>query len=671
MVDNAIKPAIRTALRFHEIGNDTPYRISFAGKGKSGGSFGFMQGDLAAGQPDVTSTFRDAMTRAGMSAQKINELLALLSKHQIKNPLSAADTAAVNQALQAAHDLVDAMDDQILEGVNRYVDICLAHASRQNRSVETKAVVYMAMWINMSGPPTKLLTWLDGGDPSLARDIPAAGRTVTGAALEDYLAATNYYVENPQNLQHLRECAVAGMKELGDTPTIFALQLGASIDGAQLLAAAAPPPSSVTISAQSSDGSAYQVSIRKNGRDTGTIGLHNSGGSPTNYDVTAVQARADGSKLVCHGPWTSIITCTLSAGRNFVSDAIEIAVTNAWPRNGVTIYTTAHADFERLKDFIGQAGFPVLDTAPPASPAATGVSAYTAGDAGGALALASPGSGNVYDSAIQAIELWRLQKSSPDYDHDVDPLVRLAASKVKRSPNIDEIVQWLNVQSSARGIADPEITGTTLALRETASQEFASALRQLPVATRLRVDLELGAATTGPIKVDANETLLQSSFSAAAAAGTQPLGVFVGQSQFTSVRKYPVMHGALKLQSRKGDTLGTYTVNSGGGAPNFHTTNGPIPPGIYRLSNYRARSIEGMVLHDVGYSFDLDPVFDTPVFGRSLFRLHPDGGSPQTNGCLGIRENSADRLRDFRDQLRSLLEGGDVYISVAYGNLMS
>jgi hypothetical protein len=47
---SALENALRSAVRFNEISDETPYRLSFAGKGTSGGSFGFMQGDLAAGQ---------------------------------------------------------------------------------------------------------------------------------------------------------------------------------------------------------------------------------------------------------------------------------------------------------------------------------------------------------------------------------------------------------------------------------------------------------------------------------------------------------------------------------------------------------------------------------------------------------------------------------------------
>ena len=66
MPDESLKPAIRAALRMHEIGARSPYEISFAGKGRSGGSFGFMQGDLSAGPAIVRETFRAVLGAAGL-----------------------------------------------------------------------------------------------------------------------------------------------------------------------------------------------------------------------------------------------------------------------------------------------------------------------------------------------------------------------------------------------------------------------------------------------------------------------------------------------------------------------------------------------------------------------------------------------------------------------------
>lgn len=214
MPSEDIKPGIRTALRLHEIGDKSPYQLFFAGKGKSGGSFGFMQGDLAAGQPEVKATFRAILADAGFAAAKSAAIEAKLSVHLLVNPLSGADTTAVNAALSAGRVRVDAMDEGILAEVYAHLDKCIAAASAKGRTIEPKALLYMAMWINMAGPPTTLLDWLGGKAVSLSKPVGKPGTVVTSAAMESYLAATAYYSENPGNMPHLLHCAAAGAAAL-------------------------------------------------------------------------------------------------------------------------------------------------------------------------------------------------------------------------------------------------------------------------------------------------------------------------------------------------------------------------------------------------------------------------------------------------------------------------
>ena len=214
MPDEALKPALRAALRVHEIGNDSPYHLFFAAKGKSGASFGFMQGDLAAHQPEVERTFRYVLTAAGMAPNVIADLVRRLSVHLIANPLSPDETKKVNDALLAGRALVDAMDESILAKVYTGVDACTARAAQARRSIAPKALLYMAMWINMTGPPSKLLVWLDGRDPQLRRPVAPPGNLVDVAAVEAYLLATDYYTENPRNFAHMQESAAAGAQKL-------------------------------------------------------------------------------------------------------------------------------------------------------------------------------------------------------------------------------------------------------------------------------------------------------------------------------------------------------------------------------------------------------------------------------------------------------------------------
>jgi len=210
MVDNAIKPALRAALRYHEIGDATPYEISFAAKGSSGGSFGFMQGDLAAHQPIVKTTFKQVLANAGFSQNEITDLNQRLSVHLLDSPLTPAEEQRVNAALVAGKALVDAMDENILQGVYGELDRCIATAAAAGRIIEPVAFLYMAMWINMTGPPDKLLIWLAGNNPHLQGPAPQLGATVTETAIQDYLKLTFYYTNNPGNWPHMMQSAAKG-----------------------------------------------------------------------------------------------------------------------------------------------------------------------------------------------------------------------------------------------------------------------------------------------------------------------------------------------------------------------------------------------------------------------------------------------------------------------------
>lgn len=214
MPDERLKPALRRALQFHEIGDKSPYQLFFAAKGKSGASFGFMQGDLAASQPIVQRTFHQCLSTSGCSEEEINGFARCLSVHLIRNPLTRAETERINAALNDNKQLVDVMDDTILSGVYGGLDKCLTTATNAQRTIQPIAQLYIAMWINMSGPPSKMLRWLAGNDPELGVRVEPPGRDVDLNAIQTYLKATSYYRENPQNFPHLRESADAGAQRL-------------------------------------------------------------------------------------------------------------------------------------------------------------------------------------------------------------------------------------------------------------------------------------------------------------------------------------------------------------------------------------------------------------------------------------------------------------------------
>jgi hypothetical protein len=210
MPEEKYKDALRRALKVHEIGDKSPYQLFFARKANSGGSFGFMQGDLAAKQPIVQSTFHECLARAGIPEATIRDWTSLLSVHVEKNPLNDAQTEQVAKALKAHSDLVDAMDLTILSDVFSGLDKCIAAAAKAGRTISPHAQLYIAMWINMSGAPSKILDWLAGGDAGLPRPVAPPGKEIDVDAIESYLKATKYYIANERNFPHMRESAAAG-----------------------------------------------------------------------------------------------------------------------------------------------------------------------------------------------------------------------------------------------------------------------------------------------------------------------------------------------------------------------------------------------------------------------------------------------------------------------------
>jgi hypothetical protein len=217
MPDESLKPALRAALRAHEIGQSSPYELMFAAKGKSGASFGFMQGDLAAGQPEVRQTFRACCAGAGMDDATVTALIERLGVPLIANPLEPAETGHVNAALLAGRANVDAMDETILGGVYQGLDACLATANAAQRTIAPDAQIYLALWINMSGPPTTVLRWLQGDDPKLRKPVALPGRQVGAADIRTYLGATDYFTENPRNFMHMVESVAVGTARLNGT----------------------------------------------------------------------------------------------------------------------------------------------------------------------------------------------------------------------------------------------------------------------------------------------------------------------------------------------------------------------------------------------------------------------------------------------------------------------
>ena len=94
---------------------------------------------------------------------------------------------------------------------------------------------------------------------------------------------------------------------------------------------------------------------------------------------------------------------------------------------------------------------------------------------------------------------------------------------------------------------------------------------------------------------------------------------------------------------------------------------GSLPAGTYTVTPHmNSRSDASMSVGGVGYSFALSDKFDSRVGDtRKLLRIHPDGGTAGTMGCIGIVGNG-DVQRRFREDMRAELNrnGGSFTLSV-------
>ena len=100
----------------------------------------------------------------------------------------------------------------------------------------------------------------------------------------------------------------------------------------------------------------------------------------------------------------------------------------------------------------------------------------------------------------------------------------------------------------------------------------------------------------------------------------------------------------------------TYTFRSGGHG------RGHLPIGHYTVTPHLwRRSENGFSVDGVGYSFAVSDKYDPRVKDtRTLLRIHPDGGSVGTSGCIG---NGATQ-RAFREDMRAEFNRSDNRVSL-------
>ena len=211
MVDSAYIPAIKTAVACNENAHPQPYILSFARLGKSGASFGMLQGDTHTNQL-ARDTLTAVLQTAEISSDDIEHIIASLSQALPHgNPLNGTQTALVNTALSSppGKTLVDQMDQTLLSRVLAWVDDAISAAATRELSFAPVALLYIAVWVNMTGMPSTLDNWLDGA-PELGLQPVASGSIISDADLQAYLKATTYFKENPRNFAHCQASVAQG-----------------------------------------------------------------------------------------------------------------------------------------------------------------------------------------------------------------------------------------------------------------------------------------------------------------------------------------------------------------------------------------------------------------------------------------------------------------------------
>ena len=209
MVDTALLPALREAIRQNELGSASPYCLSYACRGASGASFGIFQGDTNVNHT-ARATLRQALATDGAGAEAIARIVGAVSQPcPDGDPLAAGDAALASAALAAPTGvkLVDAMDATLLQIVLGELDSAIAAAARRHLTIDPIAQLYIALWINMTGAPDTLDKWLSGTQET--GQAPPAGPVVTLHDLETYLQANSYFRLHPRNFVHMQDSVTA------------------------------------------------------------------------------------------------------------------------------------------------------------------------------------------------------------------------------------------------------------------------------------------------------------------------------------------------------------------------------------------------------------------------------------------------------------------------------
>ena len=148
MVDAVLVPAIKGAIKSNEIGNASPYVLSYAKLGTSGASFGDCQGDTNS-NATARATLLKALQANDTETGAATRIMTAVSRPCPNgNPLSSGDTSTANGALSCdgGRALVDAMDDTLMNVVIAGLDTCITAANTVGQTIELPGTaLYRAM----------------------------------------------------------------------------------------------------------------------------------------------------------------------------------------------------------------------------------------------------------------------------------------------------------------------------------------------------------------------------------------------------------------------------------------------------------------------------------------------------------------------------------------------
>ncbi|HEY3451981.1 MAG TPA: peptidoglycan-binding domain-containing protein [Myxococcales bacterium] len=170
----------------------------------------------------------------------------------------------------------------------------------------------------------------------------------------------------------------------------------------------------------------------------------------------------------------------------------------------------------------------------------------------------------------------------------------------------------------------------------------------------LQADGVVGSKTSGAL-----QSYYQDGFDTGSVTTNNATGGVDGRAQIAQTtnagRRNQMISGSLTVNGH------SYDFRSGGYG------NGSLPRGTYTVREHmHSRDTAGMTVGGVGYSFAVSDKYDPRVGAtRSLLRIHPDGGSAGTQGCIGIVGN-ADVQRRFRADMEAEIRrnGGSYTLQV-------